>query len=358
MSTTAAPGPGTIPVTGITQPPSEDFSKKMQDMIDRNSGKKDAPPATTAQAAKPSVDIPPDIIPDAKPVIPKKEDNKDEAIKAMRIKADSYDALKTEFDKFKEESQKKTIPSDYEQIKADYENLKKNHDEIKNRLSKFDIEQDEDFQNKFKKPLDTKESEIKDVITSLGGQDNVFDTVQGMDLKGRLEYLKTNFADYASMLVPMFAQYDAMARQLVQAVENHTETAKKIHTERSENLTGPLFNEAMNRMGSYELLRRSQQDQKWNELVDNRIAKSKSIITEFNKDNLPELALKSVMVDEYRSLYLTVKESNKKLQEEMAMLKGGTLPVGSTHAAGGAETQKPKTAEEGLGMIASKYIRK
>lgn len=115
-----------------------------------------------------------------------------------------------------------------EQLKAKDVELQKAYDQI----GALDLERDPRFVGKYQQIEGTIESQIIETAKELGVDEDVVKAAMSYPLKKRIEYLQEEAGAAAPMLLTLFSQRDAVAKQKVSELSKHKEVRQQLDQQR------------------------------------------------------------------------------------------------------------------------------
>jgi hypothetical protein len=243
--------------------------------------------------------------------------------------------------------------------------------ETKKKLASYSLTEDEEFLNKYDKPLIESYQNLVKIVKELDGDEETVRTAMRLGYKERIKYLHEKLPEAISLILPLTVQLDHMDSSRTKAIENYeTEknNLKQLKFEREkrykDELYGNSFGAALKNLieGEKQLfLLKSDSDTKWNSLVDRRIEAAKQILNSDDAYVKAETVLRAVVSDDYKRSYEQSAKRVAELEKELG-IRGRVRGGGSTGGGGLGNTElsersvrKPRSGLEVANLITKGY---
>jgi hypothetical protein len=230
------------------------------------------------------------------------------------------------------------------------------------RLAGYSLLEDEEFIEKYEKPLQESYQQIITIVKSLDGDEAIVNTALRLGYKERIKYLNEKLPEATALILPMMAQLDTLGNTRTRAIENYESEKNKLKQSKFERekryqdeLQGNSFSAALKNLTENDrqvFLLKSQSDQKWNDVVQQRIDLAKKMLGDNDPYLKSEMALRAVISDDYRNAYNKAQERVSELEKELG-IRSKMRSGGST---GGSSSSEPKTDKDSLKPMTGKEI--
>ena len=224
---------------------------------------------------------------------------------------------------------------------------------VKQQLSAIDLSQTDEFKAKFDEPIKAKAKQISAAGVQFGIDQRVLHSASQMGIKQRYLFLTEHAPEASSVLTNMMSDLDSLRESRINALKESQQTHKIMLEERARKhgeamLT--VMNSTIDELKKTNILLIRSDDEKWNELVDERVDNAKTLIAKSGDPQaLAEITLKAAMCDDYRNFFLKSRKEINQLKDEIGKRKKATPNIGGsgrTAVTVKKRPDKPRSAEE------------
>jgi hypothetical protein len=241
---------------------------------------------------------------------------------------------------------------------------------LRTQLSRLNFAESPEFKERYQNPVDLTFQQIAGIVKEFEGPEGLAERLAGMSVRQRLDVLKTDMPDAASILLPLYATLDQQLYQRHRALENHQQEAGRLQQEsmiqkqqQVDNLRSTMKSKALSTLEQqgYFMFSKVPGNDEWNGKVDKMRDAVDVLIKSDDVALQAEALAMSVAAPVYRNLYEEERAARIEAEKLLSRYRSADPSV-RTPGGNGTGTQaynpaEPMTADRAADLISNKIFQ-